>query len=62
MKKMTNEELDIAKTLAVNAYNDVLSPIAKRAGSTLEEVGKLIFAPIFYPSKILNLRIENWFK
>lgn len=59
---MTNEELDIAKTLAVNAYNDVLSPIAKRAGSTLEEVGKLIFAPIFYPSKILNLRIENWFK
>lgn len=51
---MTNEELDIAKTLAVNAYNDVLSPIAKRAGSTLEEVGKLIFAPIFYPSKILE--------
>ncbi|MCQ2601906.1 MAG: DUF4393 domain-containing protein [Treponema sp.] len=59
---MTNEELDIAKTLAVNVYNDVLSPIAKQAGSTLEEVGKLIFAPIFYPSKILNLRIENWFK
>lgn len=62
MKKMTNEELDIAKTLAVNAYNDVLSPIAKQAGTTLEEVGNLVFALFRYPAKILTLRIVNWFK
>ena len=59
---MTNEELEIAKALATEAYKDVASPIAKQIGSTLQEVAKLILTPVYYPTKFLNARVENWFE
>ena len=60
-KKMTNEELELVKVIATEAYKDVASPIAKQIGSTLQEVAKLILSPVYYPTKLLNTRIENWF-
>ncbi|MGX3043729.1 Abi-alpha family protein [Helicobacter sp. T3_23-1056] len=43
-------------------YKDIAQPIARQAGITLNEVGKLIFSPIYYPTKYLNDRIQKWFE
>lgn len=59
---MSNEELELVKVVATEAYKDVASPIAKQIGSTLQEVAKLILSPVYYPTKLLNTRIENWFE
>lgn len=58
---MTEEELEITKAITTEAYKDVASPIAKQIGSTLQEVAKLVLAPVYYPTKLLNTRVENWF-
>ena len=58
---MTEDELEITKAITTEAYKDVASPIAKQIGSTLQEVAKLILSPVYYPTKLLNTRIENWF-
>lgn len=59
---MTNEELELLKPIITEVYKDVASPIAKQIGSTLEQVAKLVLSPIYYPTKLLNTRIENWFE
>lgn len=59
---MTNEQLELLKVITTEAYKDVASPIAKQIGSTLQEVAKLILSPVYYPTKLLNTRIENWFE
>ncbi len=59
---MTNDQLELLKIFATEAYKDVASPIAKQIGSTLHEVAKLILSPVYYPTKLLNTRIENWFE
>lgn len=46
----------------LEVYKDIAQPIAKQAGVALGEVGKLIFSPIYYPTKHLNHRIEKWFE
>lgn len=53
--KVKNEKL------ILEVYKDIAQPIAKQAGVALGEVGKLIFSPIYYPTKYLNDRIEKWF-
>ena len=58
---MTNEQLELLKVITTEAYKDVASPIAKQIGSTLQEVAKLVLAPVYYPTKLLNTRVENWF-
>lgn len=59
--KMTNEEMELLKPIITEGYKDVVSPIAKQIGSTVEQVAKLVLSPIYYPTKYLNTRIENWF-
>lgn len=58
---MTNEETELLKPIITEGYKDVVSPIAKQIGSTVEQVAKLVLSPIYYPTKYLNTRIENWF-
>lgn len=48
--------------LVLEVYKDIAQPIAKQVGVALGEVGKLIFSPIYYPTKHLNHRIEKWFE
>ena len=54
-------EIKDNKTLG-KIYEDIAQPIARQAGVAIGEVGKLIFSPIYYPTKYLNNRIEKWFE
>ncbi|MGN0756132.1 Abi-alpha family protein [uncultured Treponema sp.] len=47
--------------LLLEAYKDIVSPIAKQIGISAAEVAKLILSPIYQPTKFLNNRIEKWF-
>ena len=48
--------MSIKENIVTEVYKDVISPIAKQIGSTVGEVAKLILAPIYQPTKLLNNR------
>lgn len=48
--------------LTLEIYKDIAQPIARQAGIMLDEVGKLIFSSIYYPTKCLNDRMQKWFE
>lgn len=54
--------MDLKENLLTEVYKDAISPFAKQVGSTGEEVAKFILTPISVPAKLLNNRIDNWFK
>lgn len=54
--------MSIKENIVTEVYKDVISPIAKQIGSTTGEVAKLILAPIYQPTKLLNNRIDKCFE
>jgi len=54
--------MSIKENIVTEVYKDVISPIAKQIGSTAGEVAKLILAPIYQPTKLLNNRIDKCFE
>ena len=54
--------MSIKENIVTEVYKDVISPISKQIWSTAGEVAKLILAPIYQPTKLLNNRIDKCFE
>lgn len=54
------EILDATKDLSKEIYTDLLHPTASHLGLTIGELVKTLLIPFSVPSKMINIRFDNW--